>query len=174
MISEKEKQEFTERVIEINRVTRVVKGGRRLRFRTLAVVGNRKGKVGFGLGKAGDVSQSIGKAVEKAYQNLQSIYLTPEGTVPYSIKSRAKRAQVLIKSAPAGTGVIAGGAVRTVLELAGLKNVVSKALGSGDKISNAVATIQALSQIIDPKELLKRRGKEPKRSPIKKASFKKQ
>jgi small subunit ribosomal protein S5 len=159
MINEQEKKEFTERVLEINRVTRVVKGGKRLRFRTLMVVGNRKGKVSLGMGKAGDVSQSIAKALEKAYRNMHSIFMTPVGSLPYPVVGKFKKAHVLIKPAPQGTGIIAGGAVRLVLELAGLKDVVSKSLGSGDKISNAQATILALSHIVDPKVLRARRGK---------------
>ena len=165
---ERENQEFAERVIDINRVTRVVKGGKRLRFRTLVIIGNQKNQVGFGIGKASDVSQSIGKAIEKARRNLQTVTLTAEGTLPYPVEGKFKKARVLVKPAPPGTGVIAGGAIRVALELAGVKNVVSKALGSGDKVSNTVATIQALSSVIDPKLLRARRGKEVEKAVSKK------
>ncbi len=159
-------KDFIERVIEINRVTRVVKGGKRLRFRALVIVGNHRGQVGLGIGKASDVSQSIRKALDKAYGSLQLVHLTAEGSLPYQVIGRFKKAHVLLKPAPPGTGVIAGGAVRTILELVGLKNVVSKALGSSDKLSNAQATLKAFKQIVDPRELLARRNRQATKEPV--------
>ena len=152
-----EKPEFVERVIEINRVARVVKGGKRVRFRALVVLGNEKGRVAFGLGKAADVSTAIAKAVTAAKKQIIPIFIKGT-TIPYPIRTYYKSAAVFLKPAPAGTGIVAGSSMRVVLELAGIKDVVGKALGSKNKLSNTVATIKALSMLIDPKELLERRG----------------
>ena len=145
---EREKSEFTERVLEINRVTRVVKGGKRMRFRALVVIGDEKGRISCGLGKAGDVSTAVGKAVASARKRVSTIY-KKGSSIPYPVESHYKSARVLLKPAPAGTGIIAGGAMRVVLQLAGVKDVVGKALGSQNKTSNALATIKALSLLRD-------------------------
>jgi len=150
--------EFQERVLEINRVTRVVKGGKRMRFRALVVIGDKINRISFGLGKANDVTAAVAKAVNEAKKNVITVYLT-KGTLPYKITHSHKSATVLIKPAKAGTGLIAGGSVRIVLELAGVKDAVAKVMGSSNKISNVVATIQALEQIQAPKDILASRGK---------------
>lgn len=144
-----------ERVLEVNRVTRVVKGGKRMRFRALVVIGDEKGRIGCGLGKAGDVSTAIGKAVASARKHITTIYKWGS-SIPYPVESRFKSAHVLLKPAPTGTGIIAGGAMRTVLQLVGVKDVVGKALGSQNKVSNALATIQALSLLKDRREFFKK------------------
>jgi len=152
-----EKSEFVERVLEINRVTRVVKGGKRVRFRALVVIGDEKGRIGSGLGKSADVSGAIAKAVTAAKKQVITIFL-PGSTIPYPVRTHYKSAMVLLKPAPAGTGIVAGSSMRVVLELAGIKDVVGKALGSKNKLSNTIATINALTMLIDPKELMQRRG----------------
>ena len=151
-----EKPEFIERVLEINRVARVVKGGKRVRFRALVVIGNEKGKIGYGLGKAADVSGAIAKAVTAAKKNITSIFM--QGlTIPYPVRTHYKSAAVLLKPTPAGTGIVAGSAMRVVLELVGIKDVVGKILGCKNKLSNTMATIKALNLLIDPRELRDRR-----------------
>lgn len=150
-------KEFEERVVEINRVTRVVKGGKRMRFRALVVIGDKRGRVAYGLGKAADVSTAVAKAVTSAKKDVRAVYLR-NGTLPYRVEATHKSAQVMIKPAQAGTGLIAGGPVRIVLDLAGVQDAAAKMLGSSNKISNIVAAIDALSRIIDPKALLSRRG----------------
>lgn len=153
-----EKKEFVERVLEINRVTRVVKGGKRMRFRALVVIGDEKQRVGWGVGKAADVSGAIAKAVTDAKKKVITI-TTNKSTIPHSVRNSYKSAQILIKPAPAGTGIIAGGSMRTVLQLSGITDVVGKILGSRNKMSNTVATIQALSLLSNPRDLLKIRLK---------------
>jgi len=147
---EREKSEFMERVLEINRV---VKGGKRMRFRALVVIGDQKGRISCGLGKAGDVSTAVGKAVASARKRLITIY-RKSSSIPYPVESQYKSARVLLKPAPAGTGIIAGGAMRVVLQLAGVKDVVGKALGSQNKTSNALATIKALATLRDRRQFL--------------------
>jgi small subunit ribosomal protein S5 len=139
-------KEFQEAVIQIDRVTRVVKGGRRLRFRATVCIGNQKGKVGIGMGKSKEVQGAIQKAVAQAKKNMVSIQLD-QNTVAHDVQSKFKSAKVLIKPASEGTGLIAGGAVRTVLELAGVKNVLTKSLGSNNKINTTKATIEALKML---------------------------
>jgi small subunit ribosomal protein S5 len=139
-------KEFEEKVIAIDRVARVVKGGRRFRFRATVVIGDGKGRVGLGIGKGGEVITSIAKAVARARRNLVTIPLKG-GTIPHEVTVRFSGAQVLIKPASAGTGVIAGGAVRNVVEVAGIHDLLTKSLGSSNKVNNAYATIMALSQL---------------------------
>jgi small subunit ribosomal protein S5 len=154
---EKPVSEFEERVIEVERVTRVVKGGKRLRFRVLVVIGNKKGKVAYGLGKAGDVSQAVQKAVADAKKDIRTVVFQ-EQTIPFQVIGVFKSARVLIKPAGDGTGLIAGGPVRIVLQLVGLQDVVAKMLGSKNKISNVMATINALDNIASPADIRARRG----------------
>ncbi|RLC37908.1 30S ribosomal protein S5 [candidate division Kazan bacterium] len=154
---EEVKKEFSERVLEINRVTRVVKGGKRLRFRALVVIGDNKNRVAYGLGKATDVSTAVRKGVTDAKKDIKTIYLK-SGTLPYHVEEVYKSARVLIKPAKAGTGLIAGGPVRVVLQLTGVKDAAAKMLGSKNKINNVIATINALSKIMDPEVVMKRRG----------------
>lgn len=141
--------DYEEKNIEITRVTRVTKGGKRMRFRALTVIGNRKCRVGFGLAKGVDVASATSKAVSKARKSLITIPLVNE-TIPHAVTAKFAAAVVLLKPAPKGTGIKAGGAVRTVLELSGVPNVVSKILGSNNKINNVKATFNALRQLRQP------------------------
>ena len=141
-----EVKEFEEKVIALDRVARVVKGGRRFRFRATVVVGDGKGKVGVGIGKGSDVTTSITKAVARAKRQLIQVPLKGH-TIPHEVTVRFCGAQVLLKPASAGTGVIAGGAVRDVIEVAGIKDLLSKSFGSTNKVNNAYATIMALTQL---------------------------
>ena len=141
-----EEKQFDERVVHIDRVARVVKGGRRFRFRALVVLGDHKNKVGIGIAKGADVQTAITKAVEVAKKNMITIALY-KGTLPHEAEAKVGGARILIKPASAGTGLIAGGVVRTVLEVAGVSNVLSKSLGSTNKINTAYATLAALQSI---------------------------
>jgi len=157
---ERAKKEFEEEVLQIDRVTRVVKGGKRLRFRATVVIGDRKGRVGVGLGKANEVSESIKKAVSAAKKNLIQIPLVND-TIPFEIKEKFKAAKVLIMPARSGTGIIAGSAVRKIMDLGGVKNVLAKSLGCANRINLAKATINALKrmgerEIIIPEETKKK------------------
>ena len=138
--------EYEEKNLEIARVTRVTKGGKRMRFRALTVIGNRKGRVGFGVAKGVDVAMATSKATAQARKSLLTVPLVRE-TLPHAVEPKFKAARVLIKPAPKGTGIKAGGAVRVVLELAGIPNVVSKVLGSSNKINNVKATFAALKKL---------------------------
>ena len=140
---QKEPKEFEEAILQIDRVTRVVSGGRRLRFRISVVIGDQKGRVGFGVGKSAEVMVGIQKAVAQAKKNLINVPIF-NGTIPHEMNSTFKSSRVLLFPAPEGKGVIAGGAVRRILELAGVKNVLSKIHGSRNKLNVAVATIKAL------------------------------
>lgn len=139
-------KEYEEKVIALDRVSRVVKGGRRFRFRATVVVGNGKGQVGVGVGKGSDVMSSIAKAVNKAKRNLIDVPLQGH-TIPHDIEVAFSGARVLLKPASEGTGVIAGGAVRDVVEAAGIRDLLTKSLGSTNKVNNAYAAILALSSL---------------------------
>lgn len=145
-----EEKQFDERVVHIDRVARVVKGGRRFRFRALVVLGDHKGKVGIGIAKGADVTAAIAKAVDVAKKNMVTIALY-KGTLPHEAEAKVGGARILVKPASAGTGLIAGGVVRTVLEVAGVNNVLSKSLGSTNKINTAYATLAALESIAPSK-----------------------
>ncbi len=156
-------KEFEEKVIDINRVTRVVKGGKRLRFRVLVVIGDRANhRVAYGIGKAGDVTAAVAKAVADAKKGVHQIFLNDNNTLPYQVNVFHKSAHVLIKPAPVGTGLIAGGPLRVVLQLAGVQDAVAKILGSSNKISNVAAAVNALADIRSPREILRQRGVSPK------------
>ncbi|MBI2453381.1 30S ribosomal protein S5 [Candidatus Peregrinibacteria bacterium] len=142
----KEPKEFQEEVIQIDRVTRVVKGGRRLRFRATVVIGNLKGKVGVGVGKSNEVVNAIQKGISKAKKNLISVNIYKE-TIPHEIKVKYKTAKLIMLPASLGTGLISGGSVRKVIELAGIKNIITKCLGASNRINNAKATILALEKL---------------------------
>lgn len=144
---EEKVKEFDEKVVQIDRVTRVVKGGRRLRFRAILVVGDKKGRVGVGVEKGADVITAIEKATAKAKKNLKQIPLA-ETTIPHEITAEFAGAKVFLKPARKGTGVIAGGAVRAVLEAAGVKDILSKIQGSSSKLNNVYATLKALDSLI--------------------------
>jgi small subunit ribosomal protein S5 len=139
-------KEYDEKVIAIDRVARVVKGGRRFRFRATVVIGNGRGQVGVGVGKGGEVMTSIAKAVAKAKRSLITVSLH-KATIPHEVEVRFAGARVLLKPASPGTGVIAGGAVRNVVEAAGIHDLLTKSLGSSNKVNNAYATILALTQL---------------------------
>lgn len=163
---EEKRPEFEEKVIQIDRVTRVVKGGRRLRFRAIVVVGDKNGKVGVACEKGGDVQTAIQKAVTKAKKEMKEIPLS-KTTIPHSITSEYAGAKVFLKPARKGTGVIAGGAVRAVLEAAGVKDIFSKIQGSSSKLNNVYATMKALNNLIKL-EVEKPKTKEAGDSEIKK------
>ncbi|MDD3516720.1 MAG: 30S ribosomal protein S5 [Chromatiales bacterium] len=147
-----------EKLITVNRVAKVVKGGRIFRFAALTVVGDGNGKVGFGYGKAREVPQAIQKAMEAARRNLRTVALK-EGTLQYPTKASHGAAKVFMQPASDGTGVIAGGAMRAVLEVAGVKNVLAKCIGSRNPINVVRATINGLSAIHDPVRIAAKRGK---------------
>lgn len=140
-------KEFEEVVISIDRVARVVKGGRRFRFQALVVVGNRKDKIGVGLAKGADVQAAVLKATDVAKKHLITIPIVKE-TIPHDVETKVSGAHVLLKPAAPGTGVIAGGVVRSVVGVSGVRNLVSKSLGSTNKINIAYATIKALQQLV--------------------------
>lgn len=145
-----EPKEFEELVINIDRVSRVVKGGRRFRFKALVVVGNRKGKVGVGVAKGQDVQTAVAKATDVAKKHLITIPILNE-TIPHDAEIRFSGAQVLIKPAAPGTGIIAGGVVRQIIGVTGIRNMLSKSLGSTNKVNIAYATIEALKSLV-PKD----------------------
>lgn len=144
--------EFEERVIEVNRVTRVVKGGRRMRFRTLVIIGDKKGRIAVAVAKGGEVPTAVAKAVVQAKKHLKTVSITGAGSVPHEVQASFGASTVLLKPAPEGTSLVSGGSVRTVLELAGYRNVVSKSLGSSNKINCAMATLKALDALIVKEE----------------------
>ena len=139
--------EFEEKVIQVNRVSKKTKGGNKIGFSVLVVVGDKKGKVGVGLGKALEVVSSIKKAISFAKKHMIAIPLKEERTIPHEIRLKFKAAKILLKPAPKGSGIIAGGAIRSVLEAAGVKDAVGKILGTNNKLTNVYATLKALSQL---------------------------
>ena len=155
---EREKSPYTERVVFINRVAKVVKGGRRFSFTALVVVGDQKGTVGVGYGKAKEVPQAIAKAVEEAKKDFFKVPLL-NGTIPHPIQGEKAAGVVLLPPAAPGTGVIAGGPVRAVLECAGVKDVLTKSLGSSNPINMVHATAKALRELENPSAIAARRGR---------------
>lgn len=151
--------ELTEKVVSIKRVTKVVKGGRNFRFTALVVVGDGKGHVGAGLGKATEIPEAIRKGKEDAIKKLISVTLDENESITHDYVGKFGSASVLLKRAPEGTGVIAGGPARSVLELAGIKNIRTKSLGSNNKQNVVLATIEGLSKLKTPEEVAKLRGK---------------
>ena len=159
-----EEKQFEERVVHIDRVARVVKGGRRFRFRALVVVGDKKGKVAMGIAKGADVTTAVTKAVEVAKKNFMTVHII-NGTVAHEAEVKVGGSRILIKPAAPGTGLIAGGVVRTVLEVAGIHNALSKSIGSSNKINTTYATLAALQSIEHPDKWITRQGKPSKKAP---------
>ena len=143
---DREKREFDQKVVEVKRVTRVVAGGKRMRFRALVVIGDRKGRVGMGLKKGVDVAESVNKAINQAKKNMITLPLVNE-TIPHEVNMKYKSSKLIMKPARPGSGVIAGGAIRSVMDLAGVKNVVSKMLGSSNKVNNVKAVFKAFQSM---------------------------
>jgi small subunit ribosomal protein S5 len=153
-----EKSEWQERVVQIRRVTKVVKGGKKLSFRAIVVIGNEKGQAGVGVGKAADVIGAVKKGVADAKKHLVEVPLTKESSIPHPSTGSSVGAKVMMRPAAPGTGVIAGGAVRTVLELAGVKNILAKQLGSSNPLNNARAAASALSGLRTMQQVAQDRG----------------
>ena len=150
--------ELEDNVVTIKRVTKVVKGGRNMRFTALVVVGEKNGHVGAGLGKATEIPEAIRKGKEAAEKNLVEVPIDENGSVPHDFNGKFGSASVLIKKAPEGTGIIAGGPARAVLELAGYKNIRTKSLGSNNKQNVVLAAIEGLKNLKTPEEVAKARG----------------
>ena len=150
--------ELEDNVVTIKRVTKVVKGGRNMRFTALVVVGDKNGHVGAGLGKATEIPEAIRKGKEAAEKNLVEVPIDENGSVPHDFNGKFGSASVLIKKAPEGTGIIAGGPARAVLELAGYKNIRTKSLGSNNKQNVVLAAIEGLKNLKTPEEVAKARG----------------
>lgn len=153
----KEEKQYEEKVVHIGRVTKVVKGGRRFSFAALVVVGDKNGNVGFGTGKAGEVPDAIKKGIEDAKKNIVKVPMT-HTTIPHEVLGKFGAAKVFMRPASEGTGVIAGGAVRAVLELAGIQDVLSKSLGSNSPINMVRATIAGLTSLRNLNEVAETRG----------------
>ncbi|MEJ5283822.1 MAG: 30S ribosomal protein S5 [Brevinematia bacterium] len=158
MEKEIKKNEWMEKVVSLRRAAKVTSGGKRFRFNALVVVGNGKGMVGIGYGKANELTDAIRKAKDKAIKSAKKITLKGT-TIPHEIKVKYKGAVVFLKPASEGTGVIAGGAVRPVLEMAGIHNILTKSLGSPNSLSLVRATLKALESLMDIKEVAMKRGK---------------
>ena len=146
-----EEKQFDERTLHIDRVARVVKGGRRFRFRALVVVGDRKHKVGIGLAKGADVSAAVTKATDVAKKSMVKVTLYKD-TLPHEVEAQVSGAHILLKPASPGTGLIAGGVIRSILEVAGVHNALSKSLGSSNKANTAYATMKALQELVPAKD----------------------
>ena len=151
--------ELTEKVVTIKRVTKVVKGGRNMRFSALVVVGDGAGHVGVGLGKAAEIPEAIRKGKEEAAKNLISVALDENNSITHEFLGKFGSSTVLLKKAPEGTGIIAGGPVRAVVELAGIRNIRTKSLGSNNKTNVVLATMEGLLSLKTPEQVAKNRGK---------------
>jgi len=151
-------KEFIEKLVKLNRTAKVVKGGRRFSFSALTVIGDRKGRVGYGFGKANDVSEAIRKSIDKAKRNM--IHLpVKNGTIPHEVTGLFKSSQVLLKPACSGTGIIAGGPVRAIMEAGGVTDVLSKSIGSSSQYNVVKATFDCISKMMDARTISRNRGK---------------
>ena len=151
-------KEYLEKLVKLNRTAKVVKGGRRFSFSALTVIGDRKGKVGYGFGKANDVSEAIRKSIEKAKRNMVALPVK-NGTIPHEITGVFKASRVLLKPACSGTGIIAGGPVRAIMEAAGVTDVLSKSIGAASQYNVVKATFDCISKMLDARTIAKNRGK---------------
>jgi small subunit ribosomal protein S5 len=151
-------KEFVEKLVKLNRTAKVVKGGRRFSFSALSVVGDRKGNVGYGFGKANDVSEAIRKSAEKAKRNMVKLPIK-NGTIPHEIQGLFKASRVLLKPACSGTGIIAGGPVRAIMEAGGVTDVLSKSIGASSSYNVVKATFDCINRMMDAKTVAKNRGK---------------
>lgn len=151
-------KEFVEKLVKLNRTAKVVKGGRRFSFSALTVIGDRKGKVGFGFGKANDVSEAIRKSIDKAKRNMIQLPVK-NGTIPHEVKGFFKSSYVLLKPARSGTGIIAGGPVRAIMEAGGVTDVLSKSIGSSSQYNVVKATFDCINKMMDAKTISRNRGK---------------
>lgn len=146
-IKNKEEVQWEERVVQVKRVTKVVKGGKKLSFRAVLIIGNSKGQIGVGIGKASDVIGAVKKGLSDAKKHIITIPLTKYNSIPHPIEGIAGAAKVMLRPSAIGSGVIAGGSTRTVLELAGIQNILAKQLGSNNQLNNARATLNALANL---------------------------
>jgi small subunit ribosomal protein S5 len=153
-----EEKEFVEKLVKLNRTAKVVKGGRRFSFSALTVIGDRKGKVGFGFGKANDVSEAIRKSIEKAKRSMIKLPVK-NGTIPHEVTGYFKASRVLLKPACSGTGIIAGGPVRAIMEAGGVTDVLSKSIGASSQYNVVKATFDCINRMMDAKAIAKNRGK---------------
>ena len=154
-----ENSEFDDKVVTIKRVVKVVKGGRNMRFSALVVVGDSKGRVGAGLGKAAEIPEAIRKGKEDAMKNMITVPFDEKGSIPHDFVGKFGSAEVLLMKAPEGTGIIAGGTARAVVELAGIQNIRTKCLGSNNKQNVVLATLEGLKALKTPEEVARLRGK---------------
>lgn len=150
--AERSAEEFDQVILDLARVTRVMAGGKRMRFRACVAIGDKKGRVGLGIAKGADVQLAISKATNDAKKNLVPVITTESGTIPHEVRIRDHSAKLLLKPAPAGTGVIAGSVVRQILELAGVRDVVAKMMGTSNKVNNAKTLLSALGKLRKPKK----------------------
>jgi small subunit ribosomal protein S5 len=151
-------KEFVEKLVKLNRTAKVVKGGRRFSFSALTVIGDRKGRVGYGFGKANDVSEAIRKSIDKAKRNMVNLPIK-NGTIPHEVTGLFKSSHVLLKPARSGTGIIAGGPVRAIMEAGGVTDVLSKSIGSSSQYNVVKATFDCISKMMDARTISRNRGK---------------
>lgn len=155
---EPKEKEFVEKLVTLNRTAKTVKGGRRMAFAALTVVGDQKGRVGYGLGKANDVSEAIKKSIDRAKRNMITLPIK-NGTIPHDIIGKYKSSSVLLKPACSGTGIIAGGVVRAIMDAAGATDLLSKSIGSSSAVNVVRATFDAINNMLDAREIAQNRGK---------------